>query len=87
MFKQLAQAAGRRAFMLPVPHAALLASGWIMQWFSRSPLMDASTAQLMRYRWFYDSSSAKNELGYCPRPLDETLRDLVAWLRDNRYIR
>lgn len=87
LFKQLAQAAGRRAFMLPVPQVALLASGWMLQWLSRSPLMDAGTAQLMRYRWFYDSSQAKQELGYAPRPLDETLRDLVAWLRDNRYIR
>jgi len=58
-----------------------------MQWLSRAPLIDAATAQLMRYRWYYDSSKARQELGYAPRPLDETLRDMVAWLKENHYIR
>jgi dihydroflavonol-4-reductase len=87
LFERLSTAAGRRMFMLPVPQAAMLAGGWVMQWFSRRPLMDANTARLMRYRWYYDSSQAKRDLGYCPRPLDETLRDTVAWLRENHYIR
>jgi dihydroflavonol-4-reductase len=87
LFKRLARAAGRQAVMLPVPQVAMLASGWAMQWFSRSPLMDANTATLSKYHWYYDSSQAKHELGYSPRPLDETLRDLVAWLKENRYIR
>jgi len=58
-----------------------------MQWFSRKPLMDANTARLMHYRWYYDSSQAQHDLSYCPRPLDETLHDTVAWLRENHYIR
>jgi dihydroflavonol-4-reductase len=87
LLRRLAQAAGRSAFMLPVPQVALRAGGWVMQWFSRSPLMDANTAQLMSYRWFYDSGRAKNVLGYNSRPLDETLRDLVAWLRESRIIK
>ena len=87
LFKRLSKAAGHRMIMLPVPQAAMLAGGWAMQWFSRKPLMDANTARLMRYRWYYDSSQAKRELGYNPRPLDETLCDTVAWLRENHYIR
>jgi dihydroflavonol-4-reductase len=83
----LAKAADVRRLALPVPNAAILASGWLMQWFSRKPLMDAATARLMRYRWYYDSNKAMNELGYTPRPLDDTLRDTVAWLRENHYIR
>jgi dihydroflavonol-4-reductase len=82
----LAKAANVRSLALPVPNAATLASGWLMQWLSRKPLMDAATARLMRYRWYYDSTKAMNELAYSPRPLDETLRDTVAWLRENHYI-
>jgi dihydroflavonol-4-reductase len=84
---RLGKAAHRRMLVLPAPNAAIRAGGWLMQWFSRAPLMDATTARLMRYHWYYNSSKAMNELGYSPRPLDETLRDTVAWLRENHYIR
>jgi len=87
LFQRLDKAAGRRTILLPVPRAAMLAGGWIMQWFSRAPIMDYNTARLLRYRWYYDASQAKRDLGYCPRPLDETLCDTVAWLRENHYIR
>jgi dihydroflavonol-4-reductase len=86
LLTRLAKAAGVRRVVLPVPNAAILAGGWLMQWFSRRPLIDAATAQLMRHRWYYDSTKAVDELGYTPRPLDETLRDMVAWLRENRTI-
>ena len=86
LLTRLAKAAGVRRVVLPAPKAAILAGGWLMQWFSRRPLMDAATAQLMRYRWYYDSTKAMGELGYTPRPLDETLRDMVAWLRENHTI-
>jgi len=87
LLQRLSRAAGHRAILLPVPQAAMVASGWVMQWFSRKPLMDANTARLMHYRWYYDSSQAQHDLSYCPRPLDETLHDTVAWLRENHYIR
>jgi dihydroflavonol-4-reductase len=86
LLPRLAKAANVRRIALPVPNAAILACGWLMQWLSRKPLMDAATARLMRYHWYYDSTKAMNELAYSPRPLDETLRDTVAWLRENRYI-
>lgn len=34
-----------------------------------------------RHAW-YDTSKARTELGWTPRPLDDTLRDTIAWLRD-----
>lgn len=34
-----------------------------------------------RYAW-YDTTKARTELGWRPRPLDDTLRDTIAWLRD-----
>lgn len=87
LFTRLGTVAHRRQLMLPVPNAVVTAGGWAMQWFSRAPLMDAAAARLMRYYWYYDSSKAQRELGYSPRPLDETLRDTVSWLRENHHIR
>lgn len=87
LFERLGRVANRRPPVLSVPNVALLASGWVMQWFSSAPLLDAATARLMCYQWYYDSSKAKRELGYTPRPLDDTLRDMVTWLQEQRYIR
>lgn len=36
-----------------------------------------------RYAW-YDTSRARNELGWEPRPLQESLRDALQWMRENR---
>jgi dihydroflavonol-4-reductase len=35
-----------------------------------------------RYAW-YDAGRARTELGWQPRPLDETLADTIRWMRDN----
>jgi dihydroflavonol-4-reductase len=37
---------------------------------------------LMAQDWRVSSRKARRELGYKPRPLDDTLRDTVAWYRD-----
>jgi dihydroflavonol-4-reductase len=36
---------------------------------------------LGRYAW-YDTSRARAALGWEPRPLQQTLEDTIAWLRD-----
>jgi dihydroflavonol-4-reductase len=37
------------------------------------------TARIARRFWYFDSTRAKNELGFAPRPLDDTLADAFAW--------
>ena len=39
-----------------------------------------------RYAW-YDTSKARVELGWTPRPLDQTLQDTLAWLRNPQVVR
>lgn len=36
-----------------------------------------------RYAW-YDTSRAREELGWKPRPLRESLRDTIQWMRENK---
>ncbi len=34
----------------------------------------------------YDTSKAQNAFGFNPRPVDETMRDAIAWLREQNYL-
>ena len=47
----------------------------------RPPPVTRDVLQVIgRYAW-YDSAKARTELGWTPRPLDQTLTDTIAWLR------
>lgn len=45
-------------------------------------MMAAEGYELMAKDWRFSSAKAEGELGYHPRPLEETLRATVAWYRD-----
>ncbi|MBX7103134.1 MAG: NAD-dependent epimerase/dehydratase family protein [Gemmataceae bacterium] len=45
----------------------------------REPYPSFQHVRLNRYHWFADSARAIRELGYNPRPLEETVRDTFAW--------
>jgi dihydroflavonol-4-reductase len=47
----------------------------------KPPAITRDVLQILgRYAW-YDSSKARRELGWTPRPLHETLADTIGWLR------
>ena len=50
------------------------------------PLDDQELLSSTRW-WFYTPAKARAELGFETRPLDDTIRDTVAWLRDDGYHR
>jgi dihydroflavonol-4-reductase len=62
---------------------AAMMETWASATGKRAPL-NRAVARLGGPFWFYDSSRAKNELGYSPRPIEETLRDLRAWVEELR---
>lgn len=48
----------------------------------KPPAVTGDVLQILgRYAW-YDTAKARNELGWAPRPLRETLTDTLRWLRD-----
>lgn len=60
--------------------AAAVAAGWISRARGKPAPIDPAVLQLVgRYAW-YDTSRARTELGWQPRPLQETLADTVSWV-------
>lgn len=50
----------------------------------KPPAITRSTLQILgRYAW-YDSTRAQQELGWTPRPLQETLEDTLRWFQENK---
>ena len=39
------------------------------------------------YWWFYTAQKARDQLGFGVRPIDETLDDTIAWLKQDGYRR
>ena len=50
------------------------------------PLMTTFSVYNLARNNTFDSSKAKNELGYTTRPYEETIRDEVRWLKESGKI-
>jgi dihydroflavonol-4-reductase len=69
---------------LPAPllHGLVGALGIVSRLKGKPPAATREVLQIIgRYAW-YDTSKARTDLGWTPRPLDETLRDTIAWIRN-----
>jgi len=85
-FSLLGEVSGRRPPRLVLPKPILYALCAIGE-----PLTDGEIFSrtfyiaMARYHW-YDNSKAQEELGWSFRPLEETLRDSIAWLEKAGYL-
>ncbi len=79
--RRLAIAAGFRPRLTPTIPAwgmrAMASLGELRAQFTkREPYPSIQQARLQQFRWFYDSTRARDELGYHVRPLAETLDEM-----------
>jgi dihydroflavonol-4-reductase len=77
--QSLARITGRRAPRVRMPGSVVRAAGRIAQRVMREPPLTEQSALMMLRHWYYDDTKARTELGHRSRPLEETLRDAVAW--------
>lgn len=48
--------------------------------------MDVDSIKGTKQYWYFDNSKAVKELGFSPRPLEETIEATVKWFRENGYL-
>jgi dihydroflavonol-4-reductase len=85
LLDQAAAIAGVRAPRFEPPRMLLDAVVGVVEIVSKlrrkPPPVTRDVLQIVgRYAW-YDTSRARNELGWVPRPLEQTLEDTIRWLR------
>jgi len=87
-FARLARVSGVRAPIVRIPDtAARFGAGVVEQLFrlrgsDAKPPIDRESVEIAQHFWFFDSSRARDELGWEPRDPMETLDDTVAFVRE-----
>lgn len=93
-FKQLADAicyeSGQKKIRLTIPLRFLRSFTWVGVLFGKltkqPPWLSSYTIYNLERNNDFSSKKAEKELGFCCRPLFETIRDTVEWLRFERKI-
>jgi dihydroflavonol-4-reductase len=68
-------------------YALAIITKWVEPIRGKPPVVTWGDVDNARLYWFYDYTRGQEELGLRCRPLIETLRDTVAWLRDHIHDR
>ena len=64
--------------ILPLAYAA---EAYARLFKGRDPFVTVDGLKLARKRMFFSNAKAMRELGYTARPVDEALRDAIAWFK------
>jgi len=80
-FERLARCSGIAAPRFAIPRWAALIVGRCAERMSPCSSLSAASVRLGSLYWYFDASLARRELGFATRPLDETLRSAVDWVR------
>jgi dihydroflavonol-4-reductase len=91
-YRTVAQVADVAQAVTGVPRPRLVCPKWVAEigapfmdlaaWAMRGgePLYTSESLMPLELRMAYDRSKAERELGYAPRPFEETVRDAYAWM-------
>ena len=90
MLRDIAELVGRRAPRIRLPWRTLLPIAYVAEAVAnvtgREPLTTLDGVRLAKYRMFFASGKAENELGYRSRPYAAGIEDAVRWFRDAGYL-
>jgi dihydroflavonol-4-reductase len=90
LLRRVGEASGRRPPLLTVPVWLPLAVAWLEEGLlsrvGHQPRIAVDAVRMSRESMFYDTSKAKDQLGYDPGPLDAAIRDAIRWFAENGYL-
>jgi dihydroflavonol-4-reductase len=79
--------AGVKLPRFKIPMWAMTASTWVgeklMHALDRDTVVTMSSIHLQRIMGDYDNGKARSELGWEPRPMDESLKEAAIWFQEN----
>ncbi len=90
-FEILAHLCGGRTPWLKIPYSFVLPLAFLSTGISnfithRPPQIPIEAVQMAKKQMFFDSSKAKRDLGYSPRPIEDALGQAVDWFRKKGYV-
>jgi dihydroflavonol-4-reductase len=88
--RELLGEVGQLAGLKPIPELPLFLGKAVVPFVEmaakvthRRPLYTEYALRVVGSNALYSHEKATAELGYMPRPMSETIRDMVAWLQEN----
>lgn len=86
-FERLERLSGVAAPKFQIPKKVAVFGAGLMDSFykhwNKTAPFEASEVEMGEYFWYFDSSKAREELGFDPRDPQETLQDTIKYLRQN----
>ena len=90
MLAETARLSGRKPPTVSLPRGPLYPLAYVVeaiaQLTGKEPFLTADALKMSRYRMFFSSAKAEQELGYSARPWTEALADALAWFRREGYV-
>jgi len=90
MLGMLANASGRPAPRVRLPHAVAMAAGYadaaVSRVLGREPRIPLDGVRMARHSMFVNTEKACRELGFAPGPVSAALERAVRWYQENGYI-
>ncbi|MBM3274905.1 MAG: NAD-dependent epimerase/dehydratase family protein [Candidatus Sericytochromatia bacterium] len=81
-FRVLEAISGVRAPYITIPGRIATLGARAVHRLKDGAVPHPAMIEMANYFWYADSQKAARELGFAPRPLEATLRDTIAYLRD-----
>jgi dihydroflavonol-4-reductase len=90
MLRDIAGRVGRRAPRIRLPRRALYPIAYVSEAIAnvtgREPFATLDGLRMAKYRMFFTSAKAEQELGYRSRPYADGIDDALRWFRDAGYL-